>query len=146
MSTEYGLRLRAARKHAGLTQGQLSARTGIPQSTISTAERLGNGSSETPVYAKACGVDAHWLATGDGAMETSNTTPHIKFSMGDDQTPIVQALESLDSRLKELAPVFQDSGREVLRKWVMGIATTAEVADALEAMTLASETMEKKKT
>jgi phage repressor protein C with HTH and peptisase S24 domain len=47
---------------------QLAEKTGIPQSTISTAERMGSGSRETPVYAKACGVDAHWLATGEGTM------------------------------------------------------------------------------
>lgn len=146
MSTEYGLRLRAARKHAGLTQGQLSARTGIPQSTISTAERLGNGSSETPVYAKACGVDAHWLATGDGAMHTSHTTPNVKFSMGaDDQAAIVQALQAMNKHLSALAPVFQDSGREVLRKWVMAEISTEEVANALEAMALASESLSGKK-
>jgi len=68
MATEYGNRLRAARKHAGLTQEQLRDKTGIAQSTISSAERDGQGSSETPVYAKACGVSALWLATGEGEM------------------------------------------------------------------------------
>lgn len=68
MPNEYGIRLRAARKHAGLTQVELGKRTGIAQSTISTAEREGAGSADTPVYAKACGVDAHWLATGEGEM------------------------------------------------------------------------------
>lgn len=52
MTTDYGKRLRAARKHAELKQVELSKLTGIPQSTISTAERLGNGSAETPIYAK----------------------------------------------------------------------------------------------
>lgn len=80
MATEYGLRLRAARKHANLTQVKLSELTGIAQSTISTAEREGRGSSDTPVYAKVCGVDAHWLATGTGSMllpatEPSNVAP-----------------------------------------------------------------------
>lgn len=68
MATEYGSRLRTARKLAGLTQTDLGTKTGIPQSTISTAEREGHGSSETPVYAKALGVDPHWLATGEGEM------------------------------------------------------------------------------
>lgn len=68
MATEYGSRLKKARNHAGLTQVELSKKTGIPQSTISTAERIGNGSGETPVYAQACGVDALWLATGNGEM------------------------------------------------------------------------------
>lgn len=51
-----------------MTQVEASKATGIPQSTISTAEREGHGSADTPVYAKAFGVDAHWLATGEGAM------------------------------------------------------------------------------
>lgn len=77
MATEYGLRLRAARKHANLTQTKLSELTGIAQSTISTAEREGNGSSDTPVYAKVCGVDAHWLAAGKGFMLPSQGQSNV---------------------------------------------------------------------
>jgi transcriptional regulator with XRE-family HTH domain len=66
MATEYGKRLRSARKEAGLTQVGLSELTGIPQSTISTAEREGHGSSDTSTYALFCGVNPHWLATGEG--------------------------------------------------------------------------------
>lgn len=68
MTTEYGSRLKQARTSAGMTQVDLSTKTGIAQSTISSAERRGNGSGETPVYAQACGVDALWLATGQGAI------------------------------------------------------------------------------
>ena len=57
-----------ARKNAKLTQAELSKKTGIPQSTISTAEREGHGSGETPVYARACGVNVMWLAKGNGEM------------------------------------------------------------------------------
>ncbi len=89
MSTEYGSRLRAARKHAKLTQVGLSERTGIPQSTISTAERLGHGSAETSIYAKACGVDAQWLATGEGQMTQGPTQGVGMFD----------ALTDLESRL-----------------------------------------------
>ncbi len=71
MSTNYGRRLRAAREHAQLTQNQLSQKTGIGQSTISTAEREGAGSKETPTYATACGVDVFWLANGTGDMVPS---------------------------------------------------------------------------
>lgn len=66
MATEYGRRLKQARTEAGLTQKELSSRTGIAQSTISTAEREGHGSADTPIYALACGVTALWLANGDG--------------------------------------------------------------------------------
>lgn len=68
MATEYGTRLRQARKHAGLNQLQLAKKTGIAQSTISSAERLGSGSTDNSVYAMACGVNAHWLETGEGDM------------------------------------------------------------------------------
>lgn len=66
MATEFGLRLREARKGAKLTQEDLSKRTGISQSTISTAERSGASSTDTATYAAACGVSALWLATGEG--------------------------------------------------------------------------------
>jgi len=74
MATEYGNRLRQARKHAGLNQTQLAKKTGLAQSTISSAERLGNGSTDNAVYAKACGVSAHWLETGDGEMLATTGT------------------------------------------------------------------------
>lgn len=66
MATEYGKRLRMARRAANLTQAELSEKTGIAQSTISTAEREGAGSADTPIYAQACGVNALWLAIGEG--------------------------------------------------------------------------------
>lgn len=77
MSTEFGKRLKQARMHAGMTQVAASQATGISQSTISTAEREGYSSTDTAVYAKTYGVDAHWLATGEGSMvaaDESNET------------------------------------------------------------------------
>ena len=78
MTTDYGKRLRAARKFADLTQEGLSKLTGIAQSTISTAERLGHGSADTSVYARACGVDAHWLATGEGLMKVKQASQNVR--------------------------------------------------------------------
>lgn len=69
MATDYGKRLKLARKNAGLTQAGLKKITGIPQSTISSAEIGGSGSSDTPVFAAALSVNALWLATGEGPME-----------------------------------------------------------------------------
>lgn len=83
MATEYGLRLKAARKHAEMTQVQASNATGIPQSTISTAEREGYGSGDTPIYAKVYNVDAHWLATGEGLMlaNKDDTSDRLKAAL-----------------------------------------------------------------
>ena len=143
MATEYGLRLRAARKRAKMTQIEASKASGIPQSTISTSERESHGSSETPVYAKLYGVDAHWLATGEGEMlpagsqvEASNVTAL--------PTP---ALRSLDDVLAELqtvvdglSPLLQDAGRAVLIKWINGQASRGDAVATLEGLRQASAT------
>lgn len=94
MATEYGKRLRQARKHAKLNQTAAAKKTGIPQSTISTAERLGNGSGETPVYAKAYGVSAHWLATGEGEMAAQEAHS---------PAPDIQPTQTLESHLRGLS-------------------------------------------
>jgi SOS-response transcriptional repressor LexA len=98
MATEYGTRLKSARKHAGLTQVQASKASGIPQSTISTAEREGYGSADTPVFAKMYGVDSHWLATGEGEMlpaggrvESSNVTP---APIGTRRVPLISYVQA----------------------------------------------------
>jgi len=82
MATEYGKRLKQARLHAGLNQVQLGKVTGISQSTISTAERLGNGSTDTAAYAKACGVSAHWLETGQGEMLPATAAANLSAPSG----------------------------------------------------------------
>lgn len=68
MTTEYGQRLIDAMQHAGITQKELKARTGLAQSTLASAMNRGNGSTHTALIAEACGVSATWLATGKGAM------------------------------------------------------------------------------
>lgn len=69
MTTEFGTRLRQARKMRGLTQTALSKLVGIPQSTISSAESEGNTSVYTAQLAQGLGISAHWLATGEGDMQ-----------------------------------------------------------------------------
>ena len=68
MASEFGDRLRSAGELAGLTQQQLCALVGIGQSTLATAESKGDGSRHTAQLARACGVSAYWLATGEGRM------------------------------------------------------------------------------
>jgi len=69
MATEYGKRLKQAIEFAQLTQKQFISKTGLPQSTISSAMNRGSGSSHTARFAAVCKVSAEWLATGDGSME-----------------------------------------------------------------------------
>lgn len=93
MATPYGNRLREARRHAGMTQAELSAKIGVPQTTISTAERLGNSSTDTVAYANACGVNPIWLASGDGPMVAS-------------AVPVLDDLECLTSGALEIASLY----------------------------------------
>lgn len=80
MSTDFGARLKAARKHAGLTQQQLAKAVGMGQSTLAQLEREGFGSSFVVALAKSCGVSAQWLASGDGPMVVVNvdTAPTMR--------------------------------------------------------------------
>ncbi|SEJ50258.1 helix-turn-helix transcriptional regulator [Pseudomonas sp. NFR16] len=62
-------RIKAARKHAGLTQKQLAFKVGIAQTAISQLE---SGKTLRSTYlfniAEACDVSGGWLATGSGNM------------------------------------------------------------------------------
>jgi phage repressor protein C with HTH and peptisase S24 domain len=68
MKTEYGKRIREAMSHAKLTQKGLVEKSKVGQSSISAAINRSTGSSYTALIAKACGVDAVWLTTGEGEM------------------------------------------------------------------------------
>lgn len=74
MDMEYKDRIKIARAHAGLTQGQLADAVGVKQASISDLE---TGKSQSSSYsasiAKACGVDALWLEKGQGAMVNKKT-------------------------------------------------------------------------
>lgn len=66
---EYKDRIKAARKHAQLTQIDLANRVGIDQATVSGLERgRYQRSSYTASIAKVCGVSAIWLEAGTGTM------------------------------------------------------------------------------
>lgn len=75
MATAFGKRLKAAREHAGLTQPELAAAVPMAQSTLAAAESKGDGSRLTAQIAHTCGVNAYWLATGNGAMLDRDTRP-----------------------------------------------------------------------
>lgn len=70
--SEFGWRLYEARKRAGLTQVELAKRAGFgSQGSIAELEKLGQGSSHTPMLATALGVTPEWLATGDENQRTA---------------------------------------------------------------------------
>lgn len=71
---EYKERIKAARRHANLTQAQLAKIVGIDQASISDLERgRSQRSSYNASIAKACGVSAIWIESGTGPMVASAT-------------------------------------------------------------------------
>lgn len=69
MAMKYADRLKAARKHAKITQLELAEKLGITQTSISDLER-GKSVSSSYSYqiAKICGVNPGWLVEGKGTM------------------------------------------------------------------------------
>ena len=72
-----------ARKHSGLTQTRVCEALAMSQGTLAELERLAKGSSRTTEFAQAYGVNADWLATGNGAMLEARGWPFESFSQGD---------------------------------------------------------------
>ncbi len=75
MTNELKIRLKAARKEAKLTQKDIVSRVGITQPAYSELETGKSASSSyLPQIARILGVDAHWLATGEGENTGSRTS------------------------------------------------------------------------
>lgn len=73
---EYKDRLKAARRHAKLTQAGLAKAVGITQTSISDLERGKSvSSSYNASIAKACGISALWLEREEGAMVVDSQNP-----------------------------------------------------------------------
>lgn len=65
--TPFAQRLYEAMAHAKITQDELAKLAGCSQSTIGELYKA-NGSKYAAQFAAACGVQAQWLATGEGPM------------------------------------------------------------------------------
>lgn len=99
-----GDRVKRARKHAGLNQRDLAKAIGITQPSLSELER---GESRSSAYliqiAAACGIDATWLATGQGEMLSRPRVDEIELH----DTEVVDGDEPLRSDEIEL-PCFYE--------------------------------------
>lgn len=93
-----GQRVRRARNHAGLTQAKLAKAVGLRQATISELEKGESRSSAYLVHiAKACGVSAHWLATGEGDMLGKVTELRPSYRPEKDEVEFFGHLDPWDS-------------------------------------------------
>lgn len=78
--TSFGDRLKAALKHAQLTQQQLADKAGIKQQSVQyMCSSKSRGSRHTSQIAKILGVSASWLSANDGEM-----LPENRHALNDD--------------------------------------------------------------
>lgn len=104
---KYGARLKAARKHAKLSQADLAEMVGLSQPTISNLEKPENdasGSEYTVKLARACGVSVDWLDDEIGEMLPS----------GYDASPIDTSLQAREPTSKTLSVVESDLPSQVI--------------------------------
>lgn len=66
--TGFGHRMAKARAHRGLSQRAVAMALGVSQGTVSEAETTAEGSAHVTRFASLYGVNADWLATGEGEM------------------------------------------------------------------------------
>jgi len=79
MATTFGERIKQARKHAQLSQAELARRITVKQQAIEYLENPKNNaqaSRHTSEIARACGVDAGWLAKADGPAPGNTVLAH----------------------------------------------------------------------
>lgn len=86
--SDFGTRLLLARQQAGISQTALAQKAGMSQSAYAQAEREGNGSAFTTQIADACGVNAGWLATGQGEMLSNVRSIEHDLDAHPDLSPI----------------------------------------------------------
>ncbi len=126
---EYKDRIKAARKHARLTQSELATRVGIDQTSISNLERgKSAGSSFSARIASVCGVNPVWLEAGTGQMLDAQSSPGLSnatylgpLDVWDDDTPLeddevyVPFLKEVELSAGTGKTVVQPSNRQRLR-------------------------------
>lgn len=108
---DFAQRIKAARKHAHLTQAELAKRVDLPQQVISKLER--GKQYETAAIAKiafACGVNTSWLDSGDGEMMGLNPRiAHLnKLLEGQPEYVIDEAIKNITSDIELLKKAKQN--------------------------------------
>lgn len=117
-----------------MTQIEASKASGIPQSTISTSERESHGSAETTVYAKIYGVNAHWLATGEGEMLPCDATIQTSGTTTATGTGSVISLEQALAVVAARLNILTSSAREQAAQHLQTLARAPDSKKAIDAV------------
>ncbi|WP_291585828.1 XRE family transcriptional regulator [Comamonas sp. UBA7528] len=142
MNTDFGKRLKEARKHAGLTQQQLAKKVGIGQSTIAELEKSGQGSSHVPAIAAHLRVSPLWLANGTGEMLDQSKKQPISLQNNPEYPAVRRVRFKLSAGATGFGLDYQDDEGNPLvfrRKWY---EDNGYDPDALFATSVANGSME----
>jgi transcriptional regulator with XRE-family HTH domain len=125
----YSDRLKTARKHAGLTQKALVEKIGrkpdgnllMSQANLAKMETnpRTQGSMFTPLIAQACGINAIWLATGQGEMEGKPDFVMVKgpVTPASGMTPAISRGRRSPSVVEQPIAAYQDERDQLLRHY-----------------------------
>jgi phage repressor protein C with HTH and peptisase S24 domain len=130
---EYKDRLKAARKHANLTQGELAAKVGITQTSISDLERGKSVSSSfNASIARTCGVNALWLENGTGEMVSGggNGIGEQPGSYGAMNSGAADKVLAMLSKHKGLSASARDQIAQAVQQTVAEAVQTSNVITA----------------
>lgn len=117
----YGERLKAARKHAKLSQAKLAEMTGVSQANISKLELSeATGSEFTVQFSVACGVSCEWLA-----MNTGEMVNNVNYNNEDIKRAIVLMQDMPEYALKHAVKIIDDIAQ------FQKMATSTEAAPAV---------------
>lgn len=129
MATDFGKRVAAARKRAGYTQKELAPLVGMSQSNLSELETVAFESGKTAQIAWACGVNAHWLATGEGPMLSGLLADRPPADTATTEPTAPKALPAALDALRHARPEVREELAQVLALLVRsGSARYAERA------------------
>jgi len=135
MSTDFGKRIKQARKHAKLTQVALAEKIQLAQASLSHLENSGFASAHTVQIAAACEVNPRWLATGEGEMELA---PREALNVTTLPAPALRGLAGVLSELQAvmdgLSPLLQVAAKAVMHQWIDGQASLPDVVATIEGM------------
>lgn len=136
------IRIRRARRHAGLSQTQLSSLISVQRSAVSnweSANEIYPAMANLIAIARTCDVSFEWLGTGRGAMlldgqeYTDVPTAHAELVEAADERELLAAFRSLTLRSQglflELISTMGRAKRRPAGSGIRKIRLTNEGAD-----------------
>jgi transcriptional regulator with XRE-family HTH domain len=127
-ATHWGARLKSRRRADGWSQGELAARSGVSQQTISAVECGEIASSREVVkLAGALRVTVEWLTTGLGDPEQLRPPP-----VDLERLPLAELMQAMAERLSQADPVLRETVSGLIVRYVCNPTEHAQIAELIQ--------------